>query len=261
MNVQILTDIGLSETQAKMYIALIKNGNLTPPNAAELLNIKRTNAYAVLEQLDNLGLAKKKELNKKVSYWAENPTAIEKLARDNRSLALEHERQVQASMPTLLNFYYTFSDQPGVRFFQGLEGIKDIYNDILRTNKDVYVVRSAHDQDLMSEVFFTEFKKKKADRGITTHMINPKNDPAYWNKQTDKHHRTIRTQVHPELYTANVEICSYGDKVSIISFGEEAIGMIIDSPQIAEANRQLFHLAKLGAETASKNHKKNGIYA
>jgi len=249
MNVKTLIDIGLNETQAKVYLLLIKNGSLTPPQTAIALNIKRTNAYAVLDQLEDLGLAVKKETQKKITYWAENPIALEKLAKNKRTEALEHEKQVQSSMPTLLNYFYTFTDQPGVRFFQGLEGIKEIYNDMLRTCKDIYVIRSPHDQDLMSDEFFTNFKVKKAKLSINTFMLNPQKNREIWNEETDKLYKTTRTQIDPRQYTAKVEICTYGNKVSIISFGDEAIGMIIDSPQIANANRQIFELAKLGAKS------------
>ncbi len=247
MNLETLTAIGLNETQAKAYIVLVKNGSLTPPKTALLLDIKRPNAYAVLDQLVDYGLATKKELKKKITYWAENPTALERLAKQQRATALEHERQVQASMPTLLNYFYTFSAQPGVKFFQGVEGIQEIYNDMLRTAKDIYVVRSPYDQDLLSQKYFTEFKDKKARAGIKTYMINPQANEEVWNEKSDKAHLTFRTQVSDEDYDAHVEVSSYGDKVSIISFGEEAIGMIINSPQIALAYRQIFKLAQRGS--------------
>ena len=252
MNVKTLTDIGLNETQAKVYLLLIKNGSLTPPQTATVINIKRTNAYAVLDQLEELGLATKKEVQKKNTYWAENPIALEKLAKNKRAEALEHENLVQSSMPTLLNYFYTFTDQPGVRFLQGLEGIKEIYNDMLRTGKDIYLIRSPHDQDFMSNEYFIKFKDKKSKLNINTYMLNPQENREVFNEKTDKLYKTSRTQVRPDQYSANVEISTYGDKVSIISFGEEAIGMIIDSPQIANANRQIFELARLGAESIAK---------
>ena len=90
MNVKTLTDIGLNETQAKVYLLLIKNGSLTPPQTATVINIKRTNAYAVLDQLEELGLDKKKEVKKKNTYWAEHPIALEKLEKNKRAEALEH---------------------------------------------------------------------------------------------------------------------------------------------------------------------------
>jgi hypothetical protein len=41
----------------------------------------------------------------------------------------------------------------------------------------------------------------------------------------------------------------YGDKLAILSYGHEAIGMIIESPQIAEGFRQLLDLAEEGLKS------------
>lgn len=54
---------------------------------------------------------------------------------------------------------------------------------------------------------------------------------------------------HHDEYTAPVEIDIYGDKIALMSFGKELIGVIIESPQIARALKEIFLLAKRGAET------------
>lgn len=250
MDVATLTSIGLNETQAQAYIALVKGGSFTPPQAAVKLQLKRTNAYAVLEQLEDLGLATKKDIKKKITYTVANPIALERLARSNRNRALSQEKKVQDALPTLLKYFHTFAEQPGVRFYQGTDEIKDIYNDMLRTGCDIYVLRSARDQDLLTTEFFKKFRMQKSKLGIATHIINPANNAAIFNDISDKTYNEIHTQLRPDCYTANVEMAAYGNKLSIISFGEEAIGMIIDSPQIADSYRQMFVLMKIGASHA-----------
>lgn len=244
MDTKTLQNIGLNETQSRAYIYLVKKGSTSPPDLASALTIKRPTAYAVLDQLVDMQLANKKDINKKFTYSASNPVSLEKLARKHREEAHEHERTVQSAMPTLFKFFHTFSDQPGVKFYQGIDGIKEIYNDTLRTCKDIYVFRSAYDQDLLSTEFFNAYKQKRANLGITTYMINPSNDPKFWNDKTDEIYKIERTPISPEAYTANTEISSYGEKVSIISFGDEAMGMIIISPQIAKAIREIYKLCQ-----------------
>ncbi len=51
-----------------------------------------------------------------------------------------------------------------------------------------------------------------------------------------------------DKYDAPVEIDIFGNKVAILSFGDELIGMIIESKQIASSLRQLFILATLGTQ-------------
>lgn len=244
MNEELLTNIGLNQTQAKAYLALVRHGSLTPPELAKKTGETRTNAYTVLDRLVELGLAKKDESKKKLVYRVENPVALEKLVKKHRDDALAREKLVKDSMPALLNFFYTYSEQPGVRFFQGTQGIKDIYNDMLRTRQDIYLVRSLHDQDTMTNEFYDDFRTRRAKLGIRTYMLSPTGSPKEVRPLDDAAYKLIRINLPKDSYTSPVEVDIYGDKVAMISFGEEVMGTIIESPQIAEAMRQIFVLAK-----------------
>jgi len=249
MDIKLLTDIGLNKTQAKAYIALVKQGSLTPPALAKLINETRTNAYTVLDKLTELGLAKKSERDKKLVYKVENPVALEKLVIANRHEALEREKKIKNAMPTLLNYFYTYSEQPGVRFFQGKEGIEDIYKDQLHTGKTIRVIRSWKDRDFFGKGVYSIWRKRPAKHGIPTIMLSPDVPDANNDPELDKKLLFSRTWMNKNDYTAPVEWDIYGDKVSIISFGEEAIGMIIESPQIADSMRQLFAIMDKGLRT------------
>src|SRR3989344_4034564 len=135
MNSSTLTALGLNKSQAKAYMALVQFGSLTPPELSEKINESRTNSYKILERLSELSLAKRNDSQKKITYSANNPVTLESLATQRRDEVLEHEKQVKSAMPTLLNFFYTYSEQPGIRFFQGEEGIKQILDDMLRTHQ------------------------------------------------------------------------------------------------------------------------------
>ena len=49
----------------------------------------------------------------------------------------------------------------------------------------------------------------------------------------------VRTWLKPESYTAPVEVNIYGDKVALLAYGEDIMGVIIQNPPIAEAMRQM----------------------
>lgn len=248
MNEEILINLGLNSTQAKAYLALVRHGSLTPPQLAKKTGETRTNAYTVLDKLVELGLAKKEESKKKLSYRVENPVALEKLVKQHRDDALAREKLVKDSMPALLNFFYTYSEQPGVKFYQGVEGIKDIYKDTLRTGQEIFLLRSLHDQETMSADYFDEYRRKRAKLGLQTYMLSPGGAHNDTRKATDEELKIFRIELPKGAYTAPVEMDIYGDKVALISFGEEAMGTIIESPQIAEAMKQLFSLARIGAQ-------------
>jgi HTH-type transcriptional regulator, sugar sensing transcriptional regulator len=249
MSPQLLQEIGLNPSQARVYLALIEKGALTPPAAADAAQENRTNAYMVLEQLAALGLAEKVEEAKKLTYQATNPINLEKVSEKRRRAVMDAETRVKQAMPTLLSYYYSFTEKPGVRYFEGKEGILNVFEDMLRTKQPLRIIRSPNASltaITKSENSRTNFITKRIKLGITAEAITP---TPTTNAAKDAAQLYTRHFIGTDAYTAPVEINIYGNKVALISFGEEVIGTIIESKQIAEAFGQIFtQLTRLRAE-------------
>lgn len=242
MDTKTLTEIGLTPSQAKVYLILVQYGSISPPDLATKAKETRSNAYKILDRLVELGLATKSEASKKAVYRVANPIALEALAKQQRDSAMEQEKRVKLAMPTLLNFFYTYSEQPGVRFFQGKEGVAQILDDILRTHQDVYLVRSPADNAFYDSEVFENFKKKRAKLGIQTYALTPDTPTANRDTAVDAANLFTRTWLPAGGYEGSADWYMYGNKLAIISYGEEGIGMIIESPLIADSFKQLFVL-------------------
>ncbi|HSX14964.1 MAG TPA: helix-turn-helix domain-containing protein [Candidatus Saccharimonadales bacterium] len=250
MNSELLESAGLTKSQARAYLALIKNGKLTPPQLAEKLGEGRTNAYMVLDKLVELGLATKSDVAKKLVYQPTNPTALERLVETKRKNALAIEKQVRDNMPQLLNFYYTYLDQPGIRFFSGRDGILRMYEDQRRTRADVYFMRSDADFNALGKDLYLHMEKR-GKLGIKTYGIEPDEpDNVEYSKENDKRIGRDMRFLPQGTYTAPVNVYVYGDKTALISYSQELIGTIIESPQIASAMRQILGLVRAGAKIA-----------
>lgn len=248
MNPQILQEIGLTETQAKAYILLIKNGSVHPADIAEKIDTTRTNTYKIFEQLEELKLAERDESNKKLVYTAAHPLALEQLAELKRKQAAEYEQKVKATMPALLEYYFTNTEQPTVRMYQGMPGLEKVYQEQIRLGKPIRLLRSQKDIDMYGLAFMDGVRGLAHKHKISRKMIIPDDKRVYkgW-QENDKKYGDTRTWMDLDDYTAPVEWDVYGDRVSIIIFGrEEAIGIVIEHPQIAEALKQIFTMLEDG---------------
>jgi sugar-specific transcriptional regulator TrmB len=251
MDIKLLASLGLTKPQARAYIALTRYGALAPPDLASKLKVTRTNAYKILAQLAELGLASRDKSSKKALYRVNNPVALEKLAKKTRDGALAHEKQVSDAMPSLLNYFYTYSEQPGVRFFVGKDGIKEIFEDMLRTRQPVLLLRSPDDNKFYDEAFFADFQRRRARLRVETSVLSAKNADSLAHAASDRALLKTRRWLAPGSYTASVEWDIYANKVALISYGQEAIGMIIESPQVAASFRQVFELIKLSSSAST----------
>lgn len=242
MNKELLQQLGLSLSQAVTYLKLIETGELTPPQVSKLTGESRTNAYMILQKLEDYGLVEKTKSSKKLKYQPLNPVALERLAEEKRAETSKIENQVKHAMPQMLSYFYSFTEKPGIRLLQGVEGIKEIYRDTLRTKRDIYFLRTPHEVDTLGGDYFSLYKQKRAQLGITTYAFTQDTPQARKYAFDDKLNKMVRSWVRPEDYDAPVEVNVYGDKVAFISYGEDVMGAIVQSPAIAESMRQMFKM-------------------
>lgn len=242
MNPQLLQNLGLSPSQATAYLKLIEKGELTPPEVAKVTGESRTNAYMILQKLEDSGLVEKVETAKKLKYQPLNPVALERLAEEKRVETAKIEHQIKQSMPQMLSYFYSFTEKPGIRLLQGVEGIKEIYKDTLRTKKDIYFLRTPAEVKTLGDEYFSKYKQKRAQLGITTYAFTQDSPQARKYAADDGLNKMARSWLKPDAYDAPVEVNVYGDKVAFLAYGEEIMGVIIQSPAIAESIRQIFKL-------------------
>lgn len=242
MNPQLLQEIGLSKSQALVYLRLIEKGELSPPEVAKITGESRSNAYMILQRLEELGLVEKIQKTKKITYQPQNPVALEKLAEERRLISAKVENQIKQSMPQMLSYFYSFTEKPGIRLLQGEDGLKEIYTDTLRTKQDIYFLRTPTEVQIMGDEFFLKYKKKRSELGIKTYAYTKDTPFARKLSKDDKKNNMLRTWLKPDAYTAPVEINVYGDKVAFLAFGGDIMGVIVQNPQIAESMRQVFRL-------------------
>lgn len=243
MNPQLLEQVGLSKSQAKVYIRLVEKGELSPPDVAKLTGESRSNAYMILQRLEEIGLIEKVAHAKKIAYQPLNPIALEGIVEKRRSETAQVEQQIKQTMPQMLSYFYSFTEKPGIRLLQGVDGLKEIYADTLRTKEDIYFVRTSAEVKVLGEDFFQRYQKRRAELGITTYAftIGP---PSLRKTLRDDINKMVRTWIKPGDYTAPVEVNVYGDKVAYLVYGEEIMGVIIQSAFIADSMRQILSMLK-----------------
>ncbi len=250
IDVHLLEDIGLTEPQAAAYATLVRLGKSSAPTVSKEIGESRSNAYKVLDRLCALGLATKSQHRARILYYPASPAALERLVQQRLNAVKLQERKLDAEMPEMLDFFFAHTEQPGIRFYQGKEGLKQIYSDILATTKTLYLLRSPEDVRFFGESFFAELRKKRALLGIQTIAITPDVPSANHDPAIDQQNKMLRTWIPADAYTARVEWNIAGDKVALISYGKEAIGVVIESKQIAESFRQAFMLMQRAGESA-----------
>ncbi|MFO0881943.1 MAG: helix-turn-helix domain-containing protein [Candidatus Saccharimonadales bacterium] len=243
----VLEAAGINGTLAKAYLSLLVVGDITPAAFAKEIAESRSNTYKLLDELVERGLATRADIGKKLHYRAENPSHLLTLARERKDQIELQEKQLRSTVPELVKQYYKTHEQPGVRFYQGKDGIKEIYLEQIAEAKPIQFMKTRADIEFFGFQFMHEVRNLAPKANIQRKAFTPDAPETPVDiKESDKAMLLERTWYLPEDYTAPVEWSVFGNKVSIISFGKEAIGMVIESAQVAESLRQMFGLLDEG---------------
>jgi hypothetical protein len=91
-----------------------------------------------------------------------------------------------------------------------------------------------------------DFRQKRAALGIKTIALTPDTAVARNNRSSglDEQLMFNRQMLPEDSYTAPVEIDVYGTKTAFLMFSDDIMGVVIESPVLADAMRQVFDLLR-----------------
>ena len=133
---EILKDLGLSENEAKVFLAAVKAGLAPISRVAHEAGIARTYVYELAEELKQKGLLAEVEVGKIKKIQALDYggllSYVERRQRDMQTL----ETELKKAEGEFLALRSGLPQKTKVRFFEGVEGIKSINAEILKTCKN-----------------------------------------------------------------------------------------------------------------------------
>lgn len=130
---QRLIDFGLSEKEARVYLALLESGSATVQELASRSGVNRTTTYLAIESLKERGLISCYEDDGRSMHVAESPKRLSDLVDEEMRVAREKQRLATSFIPELLAIHRSDREKPVVRFFEGQEGIRSFRSTLAET--------------------------------------------------------------------------------------------------------------------------------
>ena len=130
-----LTEFGLSEKEAKIYVSLLELGEATAFEISSQSGINRSSTYVVLEALGKKGLVGLSGDKKVRRYIAVSPEAIAQMSRATAKKHGQIESNIKSILPELNALNKNLVQKPKVRVFDGLEGLMNAMTEFLITDR------------------------------------------------------------------------------------------------------------------------------
>jgi sugar-specific transcriptional regulator TrmB len=231
----------LNKKEGRVYLALLSLGKTTAYNVSIKSGLKKPTTYVILEQLVEKGFALKIPRDKKQLFVAESPQKC--LAVMKKKLEFSEN-----AMPELLAIKKQEGDKANVAYFDDIKGIKELYSKklkiIKRENRTKEIVGflgcvDGAPKELID--FWKEFNKERCKMGIEMRAIitdHPSNEKFIKNQKNLSLDLKV---ISSEKYNKHISIEVYDRFIQIVSF-REVQGILIESPDMAEALKQIFEM-------------------
>ncbi len=241
-----LKDIGLSEKEASVYLALLAVESSNVSELATKTGIKRTTVYPVLDVLIKKGLVNEMKNGTKVEYQAEQPERLETYIEAERIKLNEQHNLLKEVIPRLKSISRDTGERPIIKYYEGREGILESIKEYLHDAKENGEMYLVYPKDLLDETFTeTEMKTAKSDRlskKITTHSIyTSSNGELLKDENSDRIHLT-----NSKDYPILCDLAVKDDRVRIHTLGKKLSAIYIKNNDLAETLRTLIKLAMKG---------------
>jgi HTH-type transcriptional regulator, sugar sensing transcriptional regulator len=179
MNIDIFSQIGLNNTELKVYFALLKLDKSTVGPIIKLSKIPDSKIYFILDSLKDKGLVSYVIKNKVKHYQANNPKNILNLIKEKEeNLKNIKQELTEKIIPDIENKRKQEEDVQEAIVYESMEGVKSAFLymlDVLKKgeNYDVFV----HDDSLLSDKntinFLHQHHKRRIIKGIKVRLMCP----------------------------------------------------------------------------------------
>lgn len=179
-------------------------------------------------------------------YEIVNATDFENWVENKKTKLVESYDDMKNSISSLVGVFHGSQWKPKIRYFEGLEEIKQIYEDTLVDNVDKEILAFADiaNFDFVLPDFLDEYIHKRVGLGIRTKVVAPDTQKRMDISKLSADQLRETKLISNKDFPFNCEVRIYSNKVAIIKTVNQVntLGMIIEDSEINQMFRLIFKL-------------------
>jgi sugar-specific transcriptional regulator TrmB len=222
-----LKEMGLTDSETRVYLALLKLGPSLAGRISRETGIHRRNVYDITERLIKKGL---------IGYILKNNRRLFEAANPERFLDAMKEKEVefQEALPGLKALYGKTKEKQETNFYTGREGLKTVFQDQLEDSKEVLILGASHAAFDVLPFYFKWYDIDRVKKRIKARIIA--------SERLGKKIPLAEIKYLSQKYASPLAINIYKDKVAIILWKKEPIAIVIKNIEIADSYKKYFEL-------------------
>lgn len=259
----LLMDAGLSEKESKVYRILLEKGTLKAGEIIKLSGLKKGIAYNILYKLAKEGLITQFDKEKKLTFQVTDPEKLHAYVDRKKQAINNVVHRIEEMLPQMKSQYKLAVGKPTIQYFEGVEGIKAVFEDIYAKKEKTNIVWGCGDLDRADIAIPDHVVKYLVPKRIRNKLLAMSffTDGSVGRLLHENDVKQVRKSIliDPKEYPLPAEIDVYDDKIALLSFKKgEFIGMIIQNQEFATTLKNIFRLAFNQFPYTSDIQKKRG---
>jgi sugar-specific transcriptional regulator TrmB len=204
------------------------------PRIPKKSGLNRVTNYEVLKRLEKTGAVGAYKRRGSKHFLAVDPRILLQRAK-------ERITKMEEMLPQMVALSNHLEKKPKIYFFEGLEGIKNIYQDSLQSGQEILTFTNPMDLEKVMGDFEQKYYEERLKRKINVKGIVANSAKGREAKLSGKNLlRQVRLFEDHRYFVSN-EVMIYGDKMAIYS-NKDQIGIVVQSKQMVETIRNIWQM-------------------
>ena len=230
-------DLGLTDVEASVYQSALALGSRPASVIAQKAGLKRGHAYNVLHSLMEKGIVQEFVKNGVKNFTCSPPSSLLSMLENRERELAQQKQRLEQVLPELESLRNPLAAQPRVRFYQGFEGLKEIYDDMLRVPESeilalVDLQYAWTDSREEGHEFVRSFIRRREERKIVWRGICVASEES--DRQVRARPAKLRQMKMIQGVNCPAEVAVYSNKVAFTSTHSELVGVLIENEPIAK---------------------------
>ena len=243
MEEKIIQSLGLTKNETRIYLTLLRIGSSTAGEITERCGVHRRNVYDSIERLMGKGLVSSVIINNRKYFRSEEPERFLSLIEERKSKLDEQKKILMQIIPKIKPIANTNKQE--VRFYKGKEGLKTVYEDILKIGKNYIGYGPGEEIENLLKGYMHYYSSKRIKLKIRAKLIY--NDSSRSKRFVNN--PLLDIKYLKDQYSSHAALRIYSNKVAILLFSEEEpIAIVIENKSISEGYRKYFQVLWDAAE-------------
>jgi len=237
MQEEILKKIGLTSSEVKVYLALLKIGDFSSKGKIlKEAKIAPSKIYYVLDKLIEKGLASTITKNNIKHFAAAPPRRLKDYIESKKKEIAKEEKEIEEIIPKLEEVYKVFKSKVKTEMFIGWKGMETAYKELVDSSKKgdyIYILGASKGVDIRrTKQFFLRYSSKARLKGINVKIIFNEDSIDY----IDELERELGFKFNKKFLfkTSPVEILTTKDITAVVILKEEPIVILIHDRETAD---------------------------